>query len=466
MIKLDKERLYLDLKNTYMQKHKKSKEFFKHANQFLVYGGSHNLRLNDPFPFYDVRCQGPLVTTVDGDSYIDFWQGHFANILGHNPKFIREALQEFLQNGEGFVTGFPGQYQTQLAELISRQTGAEKIRFTTSGTLAAMYSIMLAKSYTQRELILKIGGGWHGAQPYTLKGMPNLSKELEFMESAGLSNHSDSSIIMTRFNDPEDLEDKFRLYGDRLACLIIEPFMGAGGFIFSQKDYLHKARELTHQYGVQLIFDEVVSGFRFHAGGLQSLYGINPDLSLFGKTIGGGMPVSAVAGRRDLLELCNPKISYPSKVKFNGGTFSAHPASMFAGTVYLQYLIENAESLYPQIGRLGNRARIEIERIFRHYGFHVTCSGLDTDIISESSMVGVHFLHKKIDRITSPEQVWNTNTCDPEMREKIFKLAMINEGVNISHGFGGVSSVHSDKHIQAYLDAVERIARSFLRYKI
>ncbi|MEE8604124.1 MAG: aminotransferase class III-fold pyridoxal phosphate-dependent enzyme [Candidatus Aminicenantaceae bacterium] len=466
MIKLDKERLYSDLNDTYLQKHKKSKEFFKHTNQFQVYGGSHNLRLNDPFPLYDVRCLGPLVTTVDGHSHIDFWQGHFANILGHNPPIIREALQEFLQNGEGLVTGFPGQYQSRLAELITRQTGTEGIRFTTSGTLAAMYSIMLAKSYTQRELVLKIGGGWHGAQPYTLNGMPNLSKELEFMESAGLSNHSDSSFILTRFNDSEDLEDKFRLYGDRLACFIIEPFMGAGGFLFAQKEYLHKARELTHQYGVQLIFDEVLSGFRFHAGSLQTLYGINSDLTLFGKIIGGGMPVSAVAGRREILELCNPKISYPSKVKFNGGTFSAHPASMFAGAVYLQYLIENAESLYPRIGRLGNKARNEIENIFRHHGFPVTCTGLDSDVISESSMVGVHFLQENLDRIISPEQVWSINKCDPEMREKIFKLAMINEGVNICHGFGGVSSAHSDKHIQVSLDAVEHTARTFLKYKI
>lgn len=357
-IKLDKERLYLDLKRTYMKKHKKSKEFFKRAHQFQVYGGSHNLRLNDPFPFYDVRCQGPMVTTLDGHSYVDFWQGHFANILGHNPLNITEALQEFLQNGEGLVTGFPGQYQIRLAELLSRQTGAEKIRFTTSGTLASMSSIMLAKSYTQRDLVLKIAGGW------------------------------------------------------------------------------------------------------------QSLYGINPDLSIFGKIIGGGMPVSAVAGRKDVLELCHPKVAYPSKVKFNGGTFSAHPASMFARTVYLQYLIKNAESIYPQIGRLGNTVRNEIERIFRHYGFPVTCTGLDTDVIAESSLIGVHFLHKNIDRITSPEQVWSTKKCDPEMREKIFKLAMLNEGVNITHGFGAVSSAHSDKHIQNSLEAVERVARIFLKYKI
>jgi len=133
---------------------------------------------------------------------------------------------------------------------------------------------------------------------------------MEIMESSGLSRHIDTSIIMTRFNDPEDLEDKFRLYGDRLACLIMEPFIGIGGFIFSHKEYIKRARELTYQYGSLLIFDEVVSGFRFHPGGLHSLYDVNPDLSIFGKTIGGGMPVSAVTGRKDVSKI---QIAYTLK---------------------------------------------------------------------------------------------------------------------------------------------------------
>jgi len=145
MINLDKERLYQDLKEKYFQKHKKSAKFFKRAKQSQVQGGSHNVRLNAPFPFYDVRCLNSQITDIDGNSYVDFWQGHFANILGHNPKIIRESMQDLFKNGEGMVTGFPGQHQLHLAELINQQTGAERIRFTTSGTLASMYSIMLSK---------------------------------------------------------------------------------------------------------------------------------------------------------------------------------------------------------------------------------------------------------------------------------------------------------------------------------
>ena len=465
MIKLDKKRLLQDLQEKYIQKHKESEKFFRQAKQHQIRGGSHNLRLHAPFPFYDARCQGSQVIDVDGNSYVDFWQGHYANILGHNPKIIREALRDYFQNGAGLVTGFPGQYQIQLASIITQQTGAERIRFTTAGTLASMYSIMLSKSFTQRELVLKISGGWHGAQPYALKGITNLSEGLELRESAGLSRHIDSSIIMTRFNDPDDLEDKFRLYGDRLACLIMEPFMGAGGLIFGHREYLQRARELTHQYGVLLIFDEVISGFRFNAGGVQSLYGIKPDLSIFGKTIGGGMPVSAVAGRKDVLELCNPEAPLQSKVKFDGGTFSAHPASMYAGTVYLKHLLNNSEKIYTHIGRLGNTARIEIEKIFKNHGFNVVCTGLDTDIVSQSSMVAVHFPYEDIDKITSPEHVWNTDKCDTEMREEILKLALMNEVFSTKHGYGSVSFAHTDKEIQASLEAIERIARYFLKFK-
>ena len=465
-IELDKKRLYQDLCEVYTQKHKKSEEFFKHAKHYQIHGGSHNLRLNSPFPFYDVSCLDSKVTDVDGNTYIDFWQGHYANILGHNPEIINEALQVFFKNRRGLVTGFPGQYQAQLAELIIKQTGFDKIRFTTSGTLSSMYSIMLSKSFTQRELVLKVGGGWHGAQPYALKGITNLSEDgTELMESAGLSRHIDSSILITKFNDPEDLEDKFRLYGDRTACLIMEPFLGVGGFIFGQKEYIKLARKLTQKYGTMLIFDEVISGFRFHAGGVNSFYNVDPDLSIFGKTVGGGMPVSAVAGREDLLSLCGPEAPAHLKVKFDGGTFSAHPASMYAGIIFLQHLIDEKEKIYPQIGRLGNSARTKIEKIFNNYGINVKCSGLDPDVIKASSLVGVHFLHENIDRISSPDHVWNPEKCDIEMREKIFKLAMINEGFNIFHGYGAVSFSHTDEEIQASLDAVERIARKFVSYK-
>jgi len=222
---------------------------------------------------------------------------------------------------------------------------------------------------------------------------------------------------------------------------------------------------LTQQYNSLLIFDEVISGFRFHAGGLQSLYAIKPDLTVLGKAIGGGMPVSAVAGRDDVMVLCSPETKPDQKVKFEGGTFSAHPASMLAGLTYVKYLMENESEIYPRIGQLGAKIRNGIEEIFTAHGFNVKCTGYGELVPDNSSCVGVQFLQEKIDRITFPEQVWNPEVSDLELREKIFKLAMLEEGFNIFHGFGAVSTAHTESEIQASLDAVERIAKKWKKYK-
>jgi glutamate-1-semialdehyde 2,1-aminomutase len=207
--------------------------------------------------------------------------------------------------------------------------------------------------------------------------------------------------------------------------------------------------------------DEVISGFRFHAGGLYMLYDIKPDLTVFGKSIGGGMPVSAVTGRDDVMSLIDPETPAGKMVKFEGGTFSAHPASILAGVTFVKYLIENESEIYPKIGRLGAKVRKEIEEIFATYGFNVKCTGDGNPICENSSIVGVHFLKEEIDRIKSPEEVWNPEISDFELRENIFKLSMLEEGFNVIDGYGAISAAHSDEEIQASLDAVERIAKKW-----
>ena len=457
----DKKSIFAELIESYRQKHQKSFDLFETASRSLVKGGSHNLRLFSPYPFYDIQSGGSKVTDIDGYTYVDFWQGHFANILGHNPEVVLNALREYMSQGQGLITGFPGEFQHKLAQLILDKISAEKIRFTTSGTLASMYAIMLSKAFTQRDTIVKVGGGWHGAQPYVLKGITEYEDGLNQIESAGLSTYVDSTIILTKFNDEAHLEQTFYEYGDKIACFIIEPFIGAGGFLFGQAEYLNKVRELTSRLGALLIFDEVISGFRFHAGALQSLYGIDPDLTVFGKAIGGGMPVSAVAGRADVMDLLSPEANPINRVKFEGGTFSAHPASMLAGLTFLEYLIKNERDIYSKIGRLGERVRSGIEEIFSFYDIPVKCTGGGGPRATKSSLVGVNFLNEKIDKLRFPEQIWNPKTSDVELRENIFKLAMLEEGFNTFHGYGAISTAHSDEEIQGSLDAVERIAKKW-----
>lgn len=462
---MDRNSLMEELAEDFRSKHRKSEEIFNRALRFQIRGGSHNLRLFDPFPFYAVRCQGSRVVDADGNEYVDFWQGHFANILGHNPKIILDALTRTYQEGHGLATGFPCPHQTELAELILTQIGADKIRFTTSGTLATMYAIMLAKAYTNRDLVLKVGGGWHGAHPYVLKGVSSFEQGFNQLESAGLPSSIDSEIVITRFNHEQDLEDKFRSLGERLACFILEPFIGAGGFIFATKTYIQRARELAQEYGTLLIFDEVVSGFRFHPGGVQTLYGVKPDLTVLGKAIGGGMPLSAVAGRDEVMALCSPETKAERRVKFEGGTFSAHPASILAGAIYIKYLTENSSRIYPEIGRLGKKVREGVENIFGSHGFSVRCTGSGNGITENSSLVGVQFLRQGSGQpIVTPEQVWNPSVCDVDMREKMFKLALLEEGFNVFHGYGSISAAHTEREIQDSLEAVERIAKKWSQY--
>jgi glutamate-1-semialdehyde 2,1-aminomutase len=461
---MDKKTLLKGLVERYLLTHKKSETHFQKTCRHQIGGGSHNLRLFAPFPFYDERCSGSTVTDIDGNTYVDFWQGHFANILGHNPPVVLSTLNEYFEKGQGLATGFPGLLQASLAELILSRMFADKIRFTTSGTLATMYAIMLAKAYTQRDFVFKVGGGWHGAQPYVLKGISVYDKGLSTIESAGLPAGLDTSIIMTKFNDVDDLKDRFLEFGNRAACLIVEPFIGAGGFISGKPEYINRIRQLCDQYGVVLIFDEVVSGFRFHAGPLQTLYGIIPDLTVLGKAIGGGMPLSAVAGKKEIMALCGPDAKVHQRVKFEGGTFSGHPASMQAGIAFLQYLIENERELYPRIGRLGKRVREQIETIFKAHGFHVKCTGDGSPVADNSSIIGVHFVRSNVEQITSPEESLNPEVSDFELREKIFKLSMLEQGFNIFHGYGTIALAHSDEEIEASLGAVDRIASEWKKY--
>jgi glutamate-1-semialdehyde 2,1-aminomutase len=463
---MTREELKQELMNDYKAKNPKSFALFKENTKYLIKGGSHNLRLFSPFPFYDAHCNGSKVKDVDGNSYIDFWQGHFANILGHNPQPVCDALVRYIQNGRGLQTGFPGTYQGELAKLILNSMDADKIRFSTSGTLASMYAIMLARAFTGRDFVLKAGGGWHGSQPFALKGISTYDRGFSHVESRGLLPEIDKIIHITKYNDTRDLKSKFSDLGDRISCFIVEPCIGVGGFIFAGKEYLKRARDLCSSYGTLLIMDEVISGFRFHPGALHSLYGIKPDLTILGKAIGGGMPVSAVCGREDVMSLCSPDKVPDEMVKFNGGTYSAHPLSILAGYTFITYLKEHAEEIYPGIGRMGEKAREGVEQIFNTHGFNVRCTGYPDTVAKKSSILGVHFLKDTVDRIDSPDQVWNPEICDIELREIIFKLEMLKEGFYTMHGYGGISTVHTEEEIQASLDAVERIARRWKKYNI
>jgi glutamate-1-semialdehyde 2,1-aminomutase len=457
----DLDRLRERLIREYRRRTPKSRAAFARAAKVMVDGGSHTMRLWPPYPFFAATAEGPYVRDVDGNTYIDYWQGHYANILGHNPRLVLKEMSACLRRG-ALHTGFEAGHQIELAETLARGLGGTgtKVRFTTSGTLATMYSVMLAQGLTGRELILKVGGGWHGASPYLLKGVKYHAGEgFEGRESAGLLDDIVRRTLVTRFNDPDDLRRVIAADGDRIACFIVEPFLGVGGFLAATKEYLEAARELTAAHGILLIFDEIISGYRFCPTGVQTLYGVRPDLTTFGKIIGGGHAVSAVVGTRGIMEACERGHGGRGRVQFEGGTFSAHAEYMKAGLVMLRRLASAAATIYPRIAGAGERLRRGIEKVFAEAGVPVRTTGDGNAVIPGSSLFMVHFPRERGVAYDRPEDVHDDRRSNLALREDILKLALLVDGVNIVHGGGAVSAAHGEKEIATTIAAYGEAAR-------
>ncbi len=454
----DHTQLFAALAAEYKRRFPTSARLNTRASAVLVDGGSHALRLMRPFPPRIVRADGAWIEDEDGHRILDFWQGHHANILGHNPGFITAALARYFATGQGLLTGFTDRLQVETAELLCRTTGAERVRFTTSGTLATMYAILLARAYTTRPLVLKVGGGWHGAQPWGLKGV-SFGTELGFqgMDSAGLPTVMADQLLVTRYNDPDMLVDQFRAHGDKIACFIVEPFIGAGGMIPADPEFLRTARALTTHYGATLIFDEIVSGFRYRAGDTGRMYGVQPDLAAFGKVIGGGMPVAAVAGRAEIMDLAGRKGG--KRVAFSGGTYSAHPASLLAAKTMLAYLISHEKEIYPRLTALAKVTHRTVEAAFAAEGIYARCTGYGNDVLPESPSAMLLFPYDDGVTPRTPDAARNPAVCDIALGEEILRIAMLLEGVHVTHGLGSVTTAHTEFDIEYLGEACHRVAR-------
>jgi len=458
------EKLVSLLEARYRKKTRKSLILYREAQKVLVRGGSHSIRLFSPYPFFMASAGGPYVRDLDGNDFIDYWQGHYANVLGHNPDVLKAEFRRFDPERGSLHTGFEGESQVRLAELIMSRLGYKdhKIRFTTSGALAAMSAVMLAQAYTGREKLLKVGGGWHGATPYLLKGV-NFHGEEGFSraESAGIPEAMLRNTLITRFNDIEHLERIFKKHGDRIAAFIVEPFLGVGGFIAATRDYLQAARRLTARHGALLVFDEIITGFRFCPGGLQTLYGLEPDITTFGKLIGGGHAVSAVEGKARILE--GRAAKGKGKAKFEGGTFSSHPQYMRAGYVMLKHLVDHAGPIYAALAAAGDALRTRVEAAFRAEGIESRCTGWGNEAVPGSSLFMVNF-PRTDHAFAAAEDIWDPALCDVRLKEDILKIALLVEDVNVVHGGGAISLAHGPSALDRTVEAYAATARLFKKY--
>ena len=363
----------------YVQRTPKSKKLFEEARKYLPGGVSYAIRFFEPYPFYVSKAEGRRVWDIDGNAYTDYWMGHGALLMGHRYPPVIEAIKDQL-NLLPHV-GFSHEWEVKLAkQIVEMVESVELVRFTNSGTEATMYSIRLARAYTGKRLIGKFEGGWHGgydalhiavSPPYELPG------------SLGITEGALKDTVILPYNDLEGVREIVK--GLELAAIIVEPVLGAGGFIPSDPEFLKGLRELCDELDALLIFDEVITGFRLSPGGAQKLYRVKPDLTVFGKILGGGeFPAGGFGGKRDVMELLDQlKYRDPHERVFQGGTFAANPITTRAGYTLLRELQRRSE-IYDHINRLGERARNELQRIFDERGFNAHVTGI-------GSLFTIHF---------------------------------------------------------------------------
>jgi glutamate-1-semialdehyde 2,1-aminomutase len=309
----------------------KSSDLFATAKTLMPGGVSSPVRAIKPYPFYTAHATGSSITTVDGPVLIDCCMAYGPLILGHAHPHIRKAIDAQLKNG--WLYGTPAPHEPAFAKMITDDhKGMDMVRFVSSGSEATMAAIRLARGFTGKKDIVKIEGGFHGAHDAVLVKAGSGATTMGVPDSAGVLADLVAHTRQVPYNDPEALESLLTAHTD-VAALIIEPVLGNIGPVVPEDNYLKEIREITRAHDVLLIFDEVITGYRLGIGGAQEMYGVKPDLTTLGKIIGGGLPIGAFGGRREIMELVAPQGPV-----YQAGTFSGNPLSLTAGIATLQWL--------------------------------------------------------------------------------------------------------------------------------
>jgi glutamate-1-semialdehyde 2,1-aminomutase len=331
-----------------------SKRLAEQAKAVIPGGVQHNLAFNHPYPLAVAQAQGAHLTDVDGNRYIDFLQAGGPTLLGSNHPLVRQKVNEVL-DACGPVTGLLHEYEVKLAELVCRSMpGVEMLRLLGSGTEAVMGAVRLARAYTNRKWIIKIGGAYHGWSDQLVYGMrlPGTGR----MEAVGIPRGATGHTQECHPNDLDALRRKLQLNRLRggTAAVLLEPLGPESGTRPVQRDYNAQVRALCDEFGALLIFDEVVTGFRLGMGGAQAYFGVTPDLTVLGKCLTGGYPMAgAIGGRRDVMMLLVGGIGTTARRAFVGGTLSANPLSCVAG--YHALLEAQRTDAAGVAGRAGDR---------------------------------------------------------------------------------------------------------------
>ncbi|MHB1677258.1 MAG: glutamate-1-semialdehyde 2,1-aminomutase [Sulfuriferula sp.] len=419
----------------------KNQALFERAQQHIPGGVNSPVRAFRSVggtPRFFERAKGSRAWDADGNEFIDYVGSWGPMIVGHSHPEVLQAVYEAAAQGLSF--GAPTAREVEMADLLVELIPSmEMVRLTSSGTEATMSAIRLARGFTGRDKIIKFAGCYHGHSDSLLVKAGSGALTFGHPSSAGVPACLAAHTIVLDYNAPQQLIDSFEQWGDQIAAVIVEPVVGNMNLIAPTETFLRTMREVCTQYGAVLIYDEVMTGFRVALGGAQALYGITPDLSTFGKVIGGGMPVGAFGGRRDImLQLA------PLGPVYQAGTLSGNPVAMAAGLATLKLI--QAPGFHQRLGAATRQLTDGLSAAAREHGIAFSAQHI-------GGMFGMYF------RDQIPQTYDEVMTCDTDAFNRFFH-AMLKEGCYFAPSAfeaGFVSAAHSAEDIAATLAAADRV---------
>lgn len=420
----------------------KSEQLFERAQKTIPGGVNSPVRAFKAVggtPRFITKADGPYIVDADGKQYIDYVQSWGPMVLGHNNEKIRNAVVAAAQNGLSF--GAPTEAEIIMAEKVKELVPSmEMVRMVNSGTEATMSAIRLARGYTGKNKLVKFEGCYHGHADSLLVKAGSGALTLGVPSSPGVPADVAQHTLTVEFNNLDSVKAIFAECGDDIACIIVEPVAGNMNCIPPVDGFLEGLRAICDEYGAVLIFDEVMTGFRVSRGGAQERYGITPDLTCLGKVIGGGMPVGAFGGKREILTHIAP-----TGPIYQAGTLSGNPIAMAAGLAALNQLAE--PGLYDSIFASTQKLVEGFQSIANEFSIPLTTN-------SAGSMFGIFFTD--VEKVVNYQQAINCN----QAQFKQFYHGMLDEGVYLapaSYEAGFVSKLHDDAIITATLDAARKV---------
>jgi len=425
----------------------KSRALWERAIKLFPGGVSHNIRqfglpAAGAYPPYITHGEGAHIWDVDGNEYIDWWTTHYSQILGHNNPRVKTAITNQLESGIQY--GAPNEPQVQYGEKLQRAVPLlEKMRFTATGAESTTYSVRLSRLFTGKKLIGKSLGGWHGG-----------NDALTFHLNYPYTDDPFYDGVSFDYNDRESFDQMLKKYGKELAAVIVEPMIGAGGAIAPQPGFLNYLREETESRDILLIFDEIITGFRFRYGTAgDGVFGVKPDLLTLGKAAAGGMPLGVYGGREDIMALAAPRAKGGRWV--GGGTFSSHPLTMVAGLAVLNQL-EQKKKEYPKLSQKGEDFLTRLNEMLSIMKVPILGIGY-------GSFICVNCLsHVPDEPIITPGTL---GALFDAQQQNIMQSYLMQEHIFGYHGLGALSFAHDDQDIELTLERIQRVAEKLGKSK-